>query len=374
LILSVLNRTAAEIAAAALVEMFPDIELRGGGATSLGFFYDFYFPHPISPQVEVLVEEQMRRIARERRPIRTLEMIPKSARPFLLKEGRSFRVKEIDEEESLVEIIQIGSFFDLSRGPHLKNSHEISSFKLWPVEMLAHQCYRLTGCAFPTKGELKSFLKKWRDYPARGHIFLGEKKLLWRFCEGNFLWLARGIKERSDLIQHLRSHLFKDFFEVSFPREGDRTLLHAHLKVKQCAEIYEAPCPPWDPGAGLFSFGTGLIQMSFYPSAAEFEETLISSLQLVEKTLNILSFKYRLRLTLPSRPERDFQRVVKALECLGGEIEKVEQERGSVQIDFLAEDGLGRSWSLFSWRWAGKGFYVTGSIERLYAFLLEMSV
>jgi hypothetical protein len=379
--LSTLNRTAAEIAAAALFETFPDVKLLGGRETAIGFSYDFYYPHPISPQMEIILEERMRQIARERRPIRTLEMVPVSARQFLIKEGRSSRLDEIDPDEGLVEIIQIGSFIDLSYGPHLKNSHELSSFKLWPIETLQKGEYRIAGCAFDRKEDLKEFLKKFRAYKEKSHLWIGEKKSLWKIWQREVIWLQAGLKGRSDLIELLKEHLFKESLEIGSSSLEDRLEMHANLASEinklplHIGEIYQTPASSWDPDAGLFSLqGGGVIQISSYVSSVDFGASLISSLQSVEKTLNILGFKYSLLLVGHSRSEKSFQRLVKALEGCNVKFEVELKEKSVSQIDLLLEDNLGRRWAGFSWNLMEKGFYLIGSIERLYALLLERSI
>lgn len=380
--MSILNHTAAEIAAAALCEIFPDVELWGGRETSIGFSYDFYCPHPMSFEPEVLIAERMRQIARERRPIRTLEMVPKSAKQFLIKAGRSVRAEEMDEQEPLVEIIEMGSFIDLSSGPHLKNSHELSAFKLWPIEKLEEGGYRLAGCAFARKDELNLFLKKLRSYPERSHMRLGEKNSLWKLWQGDVLWLEKGLQAKRELTEFLREHLMKGCLEVSFPdRTEDCRALHAALADEMkmrplyLAEIYRVASTVWDVHSGLLGREGGeKIQISSYFASSELEGALISSLQLVGKTLNILGFKYTLRLSGRTRSEKGFQILLKALESLDGEVEVELQEKSPLQIDLLIEDNLGRKWASFSWCLVEKGFYVIGSIERLYAFLLERSV
>lgn len=379
--LSILNRTAAEIAAAALFETFPDVKLLGGKETSIGFSYDFYYPHPISPQMEIVLEERMRQIARERRPIRTLEMVPVSARQFLIKEGRSSRLDEIDPDQGLVEIIQIGSFIDLSLGPHLKNSHELSSFKLWPIETLQKGEYRISGCAFEKKEDLKEFLKKFRSYKEKSHLWIGEKESLWKIWQGEVVWLPNGLRARRNFIELLTEHLFKESLEISLYSLEDRLEIHANLASEMnklplyLAEVYQLPTSSWDPNAGLFSLeGGGVIQISSYVSSADLSSSLISSLQFVGKTLNILGFKCSPLLIGHSRSEKSFQRLLKALEGCDVKFEVGLKKKSISRIDLLLEDNLGRRWAGFSWNLMEKGFYLIGSIERLYALLLERSV
>lgn len=316
--LSILRRTAAEIAAAAVYELYPDVELWGGGETSTGFFYDFYFPHPAHVHI---IEEKMRQIVREKRPIRTLEMVSFSASELLKKEGHAVRAEEL--EEGLVEIIQIGAFHDLSPGPHLKNTAELAAFKI-SVECLPDNEMRVTGWCHASKEELKQFLKKVENY-TEPHL-RGEQMGLWK----GPVWLPPGIKMREQLIQFLKGQWFEDALEVSGPAEGNRTEIHRSLGKSKVAEVFQ---------------GMG-IQVSFFGKP---EQELISFLQLIAKTLTILGFEHS------------------TLSTGGGS-------------DFLIEDELGRKWPVVQVKRISRNgapavdFYFTAEVERILALLLEKNL
>ena len=382
MILSILNRTAAEIAAAALFELFPNITLLERGGTSVGFFCDFRFPHLLPPGAEVLVEEKMRQIARERRPIRILEMVPLSAREFLIKEKQGELAKTIDFDDGLVEIFQMDSFVSLSSGPHLKNSNEISAFKLWPMEVLQKGSYRLTGCAFAKKEELKIFLKRVHAYKQESHLAIGERKNLVKVCGESLVWLEDGIKGQGQLIETLKEHLFKNCLEIRLLSSGARIDLHASLAEEMkarplhLAEVYQTPIESWSLETGLLDLDGGdKIQISSYCLPQNLFDTFISSLQSVEKTLNILGFKCSLLLVGRGRSDKSVQKLLKILSLWAKEFNLgLEEEGREARLDFLVEDRLGRKWAAFSFLLAEKGFYLIGSIERLYALLLERVV
>jgi threonyl-tRNA synthetase len=318
--LSILRRTAAEIAAAAVYEIYPDVELWGGGETSTGFFYDFYFPHPIHQD---RIIEGMRQIIRERRPIRTLEMVPLSARELLKKEGHMARADEV--EEGLVEVIQIGSFYDLCPGPHLKNTAEVAAFKI-TVEPLPDKGLRVNGWCHTSKEELRQFLKKLESYVE--HPLLGEKRGLWK----GGIWLPHGLKLRQELIQFLKEQWFEGALEVESPWESDRTAKHRSLSKPKIAESWTLP------EAG--------VQVSFFDKP---ESEMISSLQSIGKTLTILGFDHS---TVP---------------CGRG-------------VDFLIEDDLGRKWPVVQLKRTSKEgapsveFHFTVAVERMLALLLEKNL
>ena len=343
-----MNRTAAEVAASALFETFPAVELLGGRRTSLGFSFDFLCSAPLPSEVEILIEEQMRQIVREKRPIRVLEMVPFSARELLLKEGHLFRAEELSGgDDGLVEIVQIGSFHDLSPGPHLSCTSHLGTFKLWPIEKRQDGVYRLSGCAFPSKEELKQFLKKLRDYPDKSHERVGIKKSLWRILDSQVVWFPAGLEKRRQMIEAIRASLFEGIFEVSLSACSDRTAAHLRLAKEtgkeEIAEIYSEPSLPWDPETGLFAgVGGASIRVSLIVSNGDWKEKVISSLQMTRKTLNILGFQHRLRLSGRKRSGKGVQALLKALESQGMEVEMLAEEPSGPRLDYIVEDHLGR--------------------------------
>lgn len=318
-----MRRTAAEIAALAVYEIYPDVELWSGGETDTGFFYDFYFPHPIHAH---LIEEKMRLIVKERRPIRTLEMVAFSARELLISQGHTARAEEI-EDDGLVELIQIGPFHDLCPGPHLKNTAELAAFKI-SIEPLPDSGMRISGFCHASKGELKQFLKQLDEYTEPHQ--LGEQMGLWK----GSIWLPQGLKMRQYLIDYLKREWFADALEVSVPSDADRLALHRSLDKPKVAEI-------WTPVAQETH-----IQVSFFN---KLEGEVISSLHSIGKTLTILGFNHS----------------------------AVSMGRES---DFVVEDGLGRSQSILKIkRIPRKGssevdFYITVVVEKLMYLLLEKNL
>jgi alanyl-tRNA synthetase len=376
--LSLLNRTAAEVAAASFFEKFPGVELLGGKRTSLGFSFDFCLASSPPPEIEILIEEGMRQIIREKRQIRVLEMVPFSARELLLKEGHAARADELYrmERKGLVEIVQIGGFYNLSPGPHLSCTSEIGAFKLWPMQRIEDHVYRLSGTAFPTKEELKQFLKAYRDYPEKSHERIGFKKSLWHLLDGIVVWLPAGLERKRAVIEAIRASLFQGALEISLSVDSDRKILHQTLTKEMgtsIAEIYDEPSPPWDSETGLFAGTQGTRVLVSHGTSLDWEGKVISSLQSIGKTLNLLGFQHRLRFSGRKRSGKIFQGFIRALESQGMEVEMLAEEPGSPRLDYLVGDHLGRQWAAFSIELAANGLFITASVERLVALLLEMN-
>jgi hypothetical protein len=303
----------------AVCELYPNVELWGGCETSTGFFYEFRCPHSVHAH---LIEEKMRQIVKTRQPIRTLEMVAFSAKELLKSQGHVARAAEV--EEGLVEVIQIGSFHDLSPGPHLQNTAELVAFKI-SLEPLADYGMRLVGWCHGSKLELKKFLKRLNQYTEPA--VLGEKMGLWK----GSIWLPTGLEMRRHLICFLKEEWFKNGFEISVPPDEDRVQAHRLMGKPKVCEI-------WQSG-----FQETHLQLSFFDLA---EGELTSCLHSIAKTLTILGFDHSIQPV-----------------GLGG--------------DYVVEDGIGRRHSVFRVnRISKKGsdFYITVEIEKMMALLLEKNL
>lgn len=251
--LEILRRTAAEIAAAALFETYPNVLLQGGSETDVGFEYAFSCPHPIQPQV---LEDKISQIIKEKRPIKTLEMVAFSAKELLKKEGHLHRAQATPE--GLVEVIQMGNFFDLSFGPHLKNTNEIGAIKI------RLEGNKIIGFADVSKQNLKQFLKKLDQYVSGEEK--GEQLGLWK----GPIWFQAGISARNEIQQFLKKEWFTGAIEVSV--SADRENAHRSLGKNKVAEIADER-----------------IYISFF---GQTEGNFTSHLQMIGKTLNMLGFDH----------------------------------------------------------------------------------
>lgn len=311
--LEVLRRTAAQIAAAAMYELYPEVELLGGHQTATGFTYDFIFPHPIHSHI---IEEKMKQIVREKRPIRTLEMVPFSARELLKANGHFARAEAIEGEE-LVEVIQMGNFHDLSPGPHLKNTAELAAFKI-DVASLGDNQARITGWCHFSKDELKQFLKRLENYTEPKK--LGEAMGLWK----KEVWLKKGLKLKEKLIEFLKKEWFEGAFEISGPAEESRLKIHRSFKKEKVAEVWS------------LSYQETYLQISFFGQ-------INSCLHLIAKTLTILGFDH-----------------------------SISHEGAATQ--FVVVDGIGRKQVLVQMEKEGNDCTVFACVERILDQMLEKNL
>jgi len=326
-----LRRTAAYVAAAAVYETFPGVSLLGGDAISTGFFYDFYFPHLLHPELLPQIEEKMRQIMRERREIRTMEMVPVSAKEFLKAQGHAYR----GAKEELVTLVQMGSFVDQG-GPAASNSAVCACFKLFSCQNLGDGRLRITGTVHPTKEALKSFLKAWSTYGHKRHETRGLELGLWKQIAGEWVWLPPGLTRRAELLSFFKKNLGEGSVEIASSGKHYQELLR---ETPRLLEVRERSAPSFWGEEGLLSLEGGL-ELKILTSL----ENINSSLQSIEKTFNILTFRYSL-----------------SLEGKGG--------KGS--RSFEVEDLLGRAWKVATLK-AKELVEISIPIERNLALLLEL--
>lgn len=358
-------RTASSVLAAAMYETFPGVSLLGGSETSYGFFYDFIFPHVVHPELHHQIEEKMRQIVREKRAIRSMEMVGASAREFLKSKKHKVRSSQV-QGSGLFSLIEMGDFVDLSLGDLLGNSSEVPHFKIFAPESIGEGSWRISGTAHHSKEELKKFLKVFSEYAKTRHEVVGDVRLWWRGTEDGLLWMPQGILARDRFVGQCKECLCAGGVEVSCPRGS--TLFKAWEVLPHAESIFEVSPVSFAPNedVGLF-FPEEALLLRWLNSF----KNRISCLQSIEKMLNILGFNYRICLTRSARDRKAENYLEESLTELGWAFQEGQEKVECPRLDFLVRDGLGREWSAVSVQ-ARKCLDVQVIVERNLALLLEI--
>ncbi len=350
----IINRTAAAIAAAAISEVFPGSELFGGGETDTGFFYQFFSSHPLPPEAKNLLEEKMRQIIREERPFREMEMVACSAKELFLKADHPAAVEALEElnPKALVSVVKIGSFVDLADGPFCASFREVAAFQITAFKVLEDREIRIEGTAFPTKEELKSFLKKLSKYAEENHLVRGQNFKFWQWREGRLLWLDRGLKAKRNILAFLK----KSFGGHELAASSDEMMDAYCLKrmpftALTIREKWEDP----EGEKGLFEEECqSLFQQTIYCCQKDLKDFSISLLQTIDKTLIILGFHASTRLVV--------------------EFKTLFENR---ETEWTVEDGLGRKVVALRLKILEEGgsflLRMNVGVEKILALLLEQT-
>lgn len=199
-----IRHSLAHILAMAVLRRFPNAKLGIGPVIENGFYYDFDLPERVSENDLPTLEEEMRRIIKEKIDFEKKIIGAQEAKKLF--KTNSYKLELIEElpENEEISIYQSGGFIDLCKGGHVKNSAEINqnSFKLarlagayWRGSEKNKMLTRIYGLAFETKDELMKYLKMLEEAEKRDHRKIGKELDLFSFHDegpGFAFWHPKG--------------------------------------------------------------------------------------------------------------------------------------------------------------------------------------
>lgn len=234
-----LRRSAAEVLAYAILELFPAASLIEGAANEFGFYYDFIAEQPVDDYALTLLEEKMRGIIKQNEPLRKLDMMRENAAALFHHKEQPFQALRISQaSENIVSIFHLGHFHDYVQPPYVTHTAELEAFKLLEVEKVTTyipdegnlDIIRIHGTAFADKTELKKYLKAYKLGKKRDHRIIAEKAGFFSLNEEinpvAWTWLPNGILFREQLLEWWRNeHWQQNFNIVSTPSLVKKDLL-----------------------------------------------------------------------------------------------------------------------------------------------------
>ncbi len=179
-------------------------------------------------------------------------------------------------EGNLVEVIEIGSFHQLSEGPHLRSTRELAAFKLLSLEPLSDQGIQIRGAASFSKEELKKFLKLLAAFEEENYRQIGRKKGFWKSWDEGLVWSEKGLEARLQ-VQNL---FFQEVPFVEFSGDPDRLLALFRRDFRQVKR---------GEAQDLHSSSYAVQEIIFSPPD-EFLKRMTSSLHSIYKMLIMLGF------------------------------------------------------------------------------------
>ncbi len=204
-----LRHSAAHVLAQAVKRLFPSAQVGIGPATEEGFYYDFRFERPFSPEDLEKIEEEMKRIIATDSPIVRRPLSREAARELFEKTGEPFKLEILHSipAEAEITVYDQGDFTDLCRGPHLPGTGDIGAIKLlsssgayWKGIETNPSLQRIYGTAFSTQKELDAYLARLEEIRQRDHRKIGREQGFFRTLDENgagmVLWLPRGARIR----------------------------------------------------------------------------------------------------------------------------------------------------------------------------------
>ena len=235
--LEMIRHSTAHLLAYAVKELFPDAQVTIGPVIENGFYYDFSYKRPFTPDDLAAIEKKMSELAAKDEPV-VRRVLPRDAAVEYFKGmGEAYKaelIASIPTNED-VSLYREGAFEDLCRGPHVPSTGKLKHFKLmkvagayWRGDHRNEMLQRVYGTAWASKEELKAYLTMLEEAEKRDHRKLGKELDLFHIDEhspGTVFWHPKGWTLWQEVEQYMR-RVYRDngYHEVKGPQLLDKTL------------------------------------------------------------------------------------------------------------------------------------------------------
>ena len=235
--LEVIRHSTAHLLAYAVKELFPDAQVTIGPVIEHGFFYDFSYKRPFTPEDLVAIEKKMIELANKDEPVVRRVLPRDEAVAYFKGLGEHYKaeiIASIPNNED-VSLYREGAFEDLCRGPHVPSTGKLKHFKLmkvagayWRGDHRNEMLQRIYGTAWATKDELQQHLTMLDEAEKRDHRKLGRELDLFHIDEhspGTVFWHPKGWVIWQEVEQYMR-RVYRDngYQEVKGPQILDQGL------------------------------------------------------------------------------------------------------------------------------------------------------
>ncbi|MGD9871340.1 MAG: threonine--tRNA ligase [Thauera sp.] len=235
--LEIIRHSTAHLLAHAVKELFPDAQVTIGPVIENGFYYDFSYKRPFTPEDLAAIETRMGEIARREISVQR-EVWPRDkAVDFFKGIGEHYKaeiIASIPAGED-VSLYRQGDFIDLCRGPHVPSTGKLKVFKLmklagayWRGDSKNEMLQRIYGTAWAKKDELDAYLHMIEEAEKRDHRKLGQQLDFFHFQDeapGAVFWHPKGWRLFNTLIGYMRDRQEDaGYVEVNTPDVMDRGL------------------------------------------------------------------------------------------------------------------------------------------------------
>ncbi len=235
--LEVIRHSTAHLLAYAVKELFPEAQVTIGPVIENGFYYDFAYKRPFTPEDLVAIEKRMAELAKRDVPVTREVWARDDAVKFFLDQGEKYKAELIGAIPAgeQVSLYREGDFIDLCRGPHVPSTGKLKVFKLmkvagayWRGDHRNEQLQRIYGTAWAKKEDLEAYLHMLEEAEKRDHRRLGKQFDLFHMQDeapGLVFWHPKGWAVWQEIEQYMRK-VYRDngYQEVRCPQILDRTL------------------------------------------------------------------------------------------------------------------------------------------------------
>ncbi len=235
--LEVLRHSCAHLMAQAVQDLFPSAQVTIGPVIEDGFYYDFAYERPFTPEDLEKIEKRMNELAKEDLAVERSIMSRNDAVDLFRQMGEDYKVQileSIPSDEDL-SFYRQGDFIDLCRGPHVPSTGKLKAFKLtkvagayWRGDSSNEMLQRIYGTCWADKKDLKDYLHRLEEAEKRDHRKIGKKQDLFHTQEeapGMVFWHPKGWQIYQVIEQYIRRRQIEfGYQEVRTPQVVDFSL------------------------------------------------------------------------------------------------------------------------------------------------------
>jgi len=235
--LALLRHSTAHLLAHAVKELFPEAQVTIGPVIEDGFYYDFAFKRPFTPEDLAAIEKRMQEIAKRDLPVERQVMARDAAVQFFRDQGERYKAEIIAAIPAgeAISLYRQDNFVDLCRGPHVPSTGKLKVFKLmrvagayWRGDSKNEMLQRIYGTAWARKEDQDDYLHRLEEAEKRDHRRLGRSLELFHTQDeapGMVFWHPKGWLIWQQIEQYMRRILSENGYqEVRAPQVLDVSL------------------------------------------------------------------------------------------------------------------------------------------------------
>ncbi len=235
--LDLIRHSTAHLLAYAVKELFPEAQVTIGPVIENGFYYDFAYKRPFTPEDLAAIEKRMAELAKKDLPVQCERWNRDEAVKFFQSIGEKYKAEiigSIPAQEGIT-LYREGDFVDLCRGPHVPSTGKLRVFKLmkvagayWRGDSKNEMLQRIYGTAWAKKEDQDAYLHMLEEAEKRDHRRLGKQLDLFHMQDeapGMVFWHPKGWALWQQVEQYMRK-VYRDngYQEVRCPQILDRSL------------------------------------------------------------------------------------------------------------------------------------------------------
>ena len=235
--LEMIRHSTAHLLAYAVKELFPEAQVTIGPVIEHGFYYDFAYKRPFTPEDLAAIEARMTELARKDEKVERRVLPRDEAVAYFKGLGEHYKAEIIASipEGQDVSLYREGGFEDLCRGPHVPSTGKLKHFKLmkvagayWRGDHRNEMLQRVYGTAWASKDDLQKYLLMLEEAEKRDHRKLGRELDLFHIDDhapGVVFWHPKGWTVWQGVEQYMRQ-VYRDngYLEVKGPQILDKAL------------------------------------------------------------------------------------------------------------------------------------------------------